>query len=162
MLRVALLLGVMGMGTAVLAAGAEPNANPKPADDLAALQGNWKPLQCEFEGKPQMPTELMKQVTVVFDKSEYYLYFVDRSKEGQPKPLRLALANVTLDQAATPKAITFEFADGPFKGQKRHGIYELAGNQLKMCYGPAEKPRPTEFKAPANSGYFLETWARQK
>ena len=61
-----------------------------------------------------------------------------------------------------PKSIAFEFADGPLKGQKRHGIYELAGNQLKLCYGPADKPKPTEFKAPANSGYFLETWARQK
>ena len=37
--------------------------------------------------------------------------------------------------------IEFTFAEGPFKGQRRHGIYELAGNQLKMCYGPADKPR---------------------
>jgi hypothetical protein len=33
---------------------------------------------------------------------------------------------------------------------------------LKMCYAPSDKPKPIEFKAPANSGYFLETWARQK
>jgi uncharacterized protein (TIGR03067 family) len=158
MLRVALLVGVMGMSTVMVAAGADP----KPADDLAALQGNCKPLHCEYEGKTQMPADLMKQVTVVFDKNEYFLYFVDKNKDGQPKVLRLAHANVALDQTSAPRSITFEFADGPLKGQKRHGIYELAGNQLKMCYGPAEKPRPTEFKAPANSGYFLETWARQK
>jgi len=157
MLRVALLLGVMGMGTVLVAAGAEP----KPADDLAALQGNWKPLQCEFEGKSQMPADLMKQVTVVFDKSEYYLYFADKGKDGQPKVLRLALANVALDPNTSPKSITFEFADGPFKGQKRHGIYDIAGNQLKLCYGPSDKPKPTEFKSPPGSGYFLETWARQ-
>jgi uncharacterized protein (TIGR03067 family) len=158
MLRIALLLGVVGAGTVSLAAGADP----KPADDLTLLQGNWKPLQCEYQGVAQMPADVMKQVTVVFDKNEYFLYFVDKGQNGQPKLLRLALANIALDQTTSPKSITFEFADGPFKGQKRHGIYELAGNQLKMCYGPADKAKPTEFKSPANSGYFLETWARQK
>ena len=159
MLRVALLLGGMGM-SALLTLSAVA-AEPKPADDLASLQGNWKPLQCEYESVPQMPADVMKQVTVVFDKNEYHLYFVDKSKDGQPKVLRLALANIALDSTTGPKSITFEFADGPLKGQKRHGIYEIAGNQLKLCYGPVEKPKPTEFKAPPKSGFFLETWARK-
>jgi uncharacterized protein (TIGR03067 family) len=157
MLRLALVLGGIVMGT-LLAAAAEP----KPADDLAALQGNWKPLQCDYQGTPQMPADQMKQVTVVFDKDEYYLYFKDKDRSGQPKVLLLALLAVSLDPTTSPKSIQFEFKDGPLKGQKRHGIYELAGNQLKMCYGSADKPKPTEFKSPANSGYFLETWARQK
>jgi uncharacterized protein (TIGR03067 family) len=54
-----------------------------------------------------------------------------------------------------------EFAAGPLKGQKRHGIYEIAGDQLKLCYGPIDKPRPTTFTAPPNSGYFLEIWGKQ-
>jgi uncharacterized protein (TIGR03067 family) len=145
-------------GTLPFFAGA---ANPQPTDDLANLQGNWKPLQIEHDGTPQMTAELMKQVTAVFDKTEYYLYFVDKGRDGQPKVLRLALANIEIDPTANPKAITFEFADGPFKGQKRHGIYELAGNQLKLCYGPTDKPRPTEFKSSPKSGLFLETWAKQ-
>jgi uncharacterized protein (TIGR03067 family) len=145
-------------GTLPFFAGA---ANPQPADDLANLQGNWKPLQCEYDGTPQMPADVMKQVTAVFDKNEYHLYFVDKGRDGQPKVLRLALANIELDSNANPKTITFEFADGPFKGQKRHGIYELAGNQLKLCYGPTDKPRPTEFKSSPKSGLFLETWAKQ-
>jgi uncharacterized protein (TIGR03067 family) len=159
MLRVALLLGGMGLSALLtLSAGA---AEPKPADDLASLQGNWKPLQCEYEGSPQMPADVMKQVTAVYDKNEYHLYFVDKTKDGQPKVLRLALANVALDSTTGPKSITFEFADGPLKGQKRHGIYEVAGNQLKLCYGPVDRPKPTEFKALPKSGYFLETWARK-
>lgn len=162
MLQLARLAAVLVSVSVVGMAAPAPGADAKSADDLAALQGNWKPLHCEYQGEPQMPAEVMKQVTVVFDKSEYFLYFVDKPKDGQPKVLRLALANVALDAATKPKSITFEFADGPLKGQKRHGIYELAGNQLKLCYGPAEKARPTEFKAPANSCYFLETWARQK
>lgn len=159
MLRAA-VLGVMCMTTAALA---DPPAAPA-GTDLEKLQGYWKPLQCETEGKAMMPTDIMKQVTVVFDKSEYFLYFKDSKtdKEGKPIVLRLALANVALDPTTAPKTIAFEFAEGQLKGKKSHGIYELSGNQLKMCYGPAEKPKPTKFESPANSGYFLETWARQQ
>ncbi len=114
MLRVALLLGGDGYE---YAHASRPGADPKPADDLTALQGNWKPLQCEYQGKPQMPADVMKQVTVVFDKNEYYLYFVDKDrKDGQPKVLRLALLNVSLDPTTSPKSITFEFTDGPLQG----------------------------------------------
>jgi len=157
MLRIGLLLISVGFGSFTTFA-----AEPKSGGDLAALEGNWKPLHCEYEGVPQMPAEVMKQVTVVFDKNEYYLYFKDKDREGKPKALVLALLNVTLDETTSPKSIIFEFKDGPLKGQQRHGIYELVGNQLKMCYGAADKPKPSEFKSPANSGYFLETWARQK
>ena len=158
MLRVCALMGVLGMTTLAFA---DPPA-AAPATDLDKLQGYWKPLQCETEGKPMMPADIMKQVTVVFDKNEYHLYFKDSKPDKDNKPiiLRLALANVSLDSAT--KTITFEFADGPLKGKKSHGIYEVAGNQLKMCYGPIDKPKPTKFESPAGSGYFLETWARQQ
>ena len=160
MLRLCALMGVLGMTTFALA---DPPA-ATPASDLDKLQGYWKPLQCEYEGKAQMPTDIMKQVTVVFDKNEYHLYFKDKELDKNNKPiiLRLALANVTLDPTTSPKSITFEFADGALKGKKSHGIYEVAGNQLKMCYGPTDKPKPSKFESPAGSGYFLETWARQQ
>jgi uncharacterized protein (TIGR03067 family) len=157
MLRIALVFGVVSLLNLPT-----HGADTKVVDDLAALQGNWKPLQCEYEGASQMSADVMKQVTVVFDKNEYFLYFKDKDRNGQPKALVLALLNVSLDPTTSPKSIAFEFKDGPYKGQRRHGIYELVGNQLKMCYGPGDKPKPTEFKAPANSGFFLETWARQK
>ena len=162
MLRVCALMGVFCMATFTMADPPPAAPTPPASSDLDKLQGYWKPLQCELEGKGQMPADLMKQVTVVFDKNEYHLYFKDSKpdKDGKPIILRLALANIALDPPT--KTITFEFADGPLKGKKSHGIYELAGNQLKLCYGPQEKPKPTKFESPAGSGYFLETWVRQK
>ncbi len=159
MFRVGALMSVMTFGAVAFG---DPPASA-PATDMDKVQGYWKPLQCDFEGKPQMPTEVMKQVTVVFDKTEYHLYFKDAKPNaaGQPVIFRLALANIALDAKTTPKTITFEFADGPLKGKKSHGIYELAGNQLKLCYGTVDKPKPTKFESTAGSGYFLETWARQ-
>ena len=160
MLRVGALMGILGMATLAMA---DPPA-ATPTTDLDKLQGYWKPLQCELEGKGQMPAEVMKQVTVVFDKNEYHLYFKDSKldKDNKPIILRLALANITVDESTSPKTIHFEFADGPLKGKKCHGIYELAGNQLKMCYGSVDKPKPSKFESPAGSGYFVETWVRQK
>ena len=158
MLRVLVMLGVLGMTTLVLA---DPPA-ASTENDLDRLQGTWMPLQCEVEGKAQMPDKLKEQVRVVFDKNEYHLYFKDSKlgKDGKPVVLRLALANVTLDSTTSPKTIQFEFADGQLKGKKSHGIYEVAGNQLRMCYGSVEKPKPTKFESPAGSGYFVETWVR--
>lgn len=146
---VAVVVGLIGPAVA-----ADP---PTPTDDLGALQGYWKPLSVLFEGRPQMSADEMKKVTVVFDQSEYHLYYKEPSKE----PLKLARMVVALDPTTTPKTVTFEYAVGGLKGQKRHGIYEVAGNELRLCYGPAEKPRPTQFAAPDKSGHFLEVWAKQ-
>lgn len=130
--------------------------DPAP-DDLGALQGYWKPLSIKYESKDQMAATDLQKVTVVFDQSEYHLYFKEAAKE----PIRLALANIAVNPAASPKGIEFTFAAGPLRGQKCHGIYEVAGNQLKLCYGPADRPRPGRFEAPPQSGYFLEVWAKQ-
>jgi uncharacterized protein (TIGR03067 family) len=157
MLRSVLLLGCFGLGLSLSIA-----ADTRPVDDLTALQGNWKPLQCEFQGKSQMTAEEMKQMTGVYEKADYYLYFVDTDKNGKPDVMQIAHANITLDPTTSPKGILFELAEGRMKGAKQHGIYEIAGNQLKLCYGPIDKPKPTEFKSTPGSGYFLETWARQQ
>jgi uncharacterized protein (TIGR03067 family) len=153
---VVMMAGVLGL--AALAVG-QPPATPSTAQsDMALLQGYWKPLQIEFEGKSQVTNaDELKKLTAVFDQSEYHLYFKDAGKD----PIKLAVMNVTLDPSTNPKTILFEFARGELKGQKRHGIYELAGNQLKLCYGPVEKPKPATFAAQANSGLFLEVWAKQ-
>ncbi|HEY3789943.1 MAG TPA: TIGR03067 domain-containing protein [Urbifossiella sp.] len=156
MLRFGSAMAIGILGGLGLAFGVNPPPSTPPGD-LGAAQGYWKPLQVEFEGKPQMSAEEMKKITVVFDQAEYHLYFKETGKE----PIKLALMNVSMDSSTSPKSIAFEFLAGPLKGQKRHGIYELAGNQLKICYGPVEKPRPTSFLAPEKSGYFLEVWARQ-
>lgn len=140
--------------------GAEPPA-PGPvvpasaSGPLEAVQGYWKPLSIQFEGKPQMSADELKTITGVFDGAEYHLYY----KKAGADPLKLARAAVALDPAT--KVITFEYAMGPLKGHKRHGIYEVVGGELRLCYGPADKARPAKFDAPDKSGYFLEVWGKQ-
>lgn len=149
---VAAAAGILGTVTAQ-----PPSA---PTADLAVMQGNWKPLAIQHEGKSQAPVDEMAKLTAVFDGSEYHLYYADKSK-NPPTVFKLAVMTVALDPTTSPKGITFEFASGNLKGQKRHGIYEVAGNELKLCYGPADRPRPTQFAANAGSGHFFEVWAKQ-
>jgi uncharacterized protein (TIGR03067 family) len=156
MIRNALLFGAL-LTTTYAAVGADTKLEP----DLAALQGNWKPLQIECQGQPFANADQMKQMTGVYDNSEYFLYFVDRNKSGEPDVMLVAKAKVTLDPMSSPKSITFELAEGPLKGKRQHGIYEITGNQLRLCYCPADKPKPTEFKSAPGMSCILETWARQ-
>jgi uncharacterized protein (TIGR03067 family) len=156
---------VVAIGVALFGVSVTKAQNPsKPVapllPDLKALQGFWKPLSIVYEGKPEVAAEGMKKITGVFDQAEYHMYYVDRSKE-EPRVYKVAQMNVTLNATTTPKTFEFECASGPLKGQKRHGIYEVAGNELKLCYGPSDKPRPTQFASAPGSGHFLEVWARQ-
>ena len=81
----------------------------------------------------------------------------------QEKAVLLAMSAVELTATPNgPKTIEFTFLDGALKGKKRHGIYELSGDTLKLCYGPSDKPRPTAFASPAGSGYFNEVWTRER
>ncbi|MBX9578734.1 MAG: TIGR03067 domain-containing protein [Gemmataceae bacterium] len=163
MLRLGAAAVVCGLVGAAVAqeppVGVVPAAAAAPTGDLLAVQGYWKPLAMRYDGKPvpQTADELAK-LTAVIEGGEYHLYFKAPEKD---RPLKLARMVMTLDPTTSPKQFTFEFQFGPLKGQKRHGVYEVAGNELRLCYGPADKPAPTKFEAPAGSGYFHEVWAKQ-
>ena len=52
-----------------------------------------------------------------------------------------------LNPDARPRRIEFFQVKNKKKGLKNyHGIYEFDGEQLKLCWGPAGKARPTAFK----------------
>jgi hypothetical protein len=42
------------------------------------------------------------------------------------------------------------------------GIYELHGDNYKVCFAPAGKPRPNELTSKPGNGYILQVWVRQK
>jgi len=76
-------------------------------------------------------------------------------------------AAYTLDPTRKPKAIDLTFDRGPAEGKTLPGIYELDGDELKICYvspDPEEgrgKGRPTGFAAKAGSGHLLWVFKRQ-
>ena len=123
------------------------------------LDGVWVPEHCEYQGKDELDPKLKEALRLSIEKGEHKLYFLTDPVKmvGQ----RLSKAELTVDA----KKGEFELAmnDGQRKGEKVHGIYELSGDTLKMCYGPSTEARPTKFEAKAEQkDVFNETWTRFK
>lgn len=67
-----------------------------------------------------------------------------------------------MDGAKNPKTIDMIFTEGPEKGKTSLGIYELDGDNLKICLGLVGRDRPKEYLTKQNSGHALETLEREK
>ena len=152
MRTLAFLLLVTLLGSAATA------QTPMP-ESLKKLQGFWKPESIQYDGKEQYPDVKQRALlTLVVKDAEYRMYCL--SDAAKDEHYRLFTADLKLDP--TTKTFELNVKDGQKKGERRHGIYEVTDKQLKLCYGPIEKPRPTKFEAVKDSECFLEVWTPEK
>jgi uncharacterized protein (TIGR03067 family) len=133
---------------AVFAGALPARADDKP-DDLAKLKGIWRVEATVFNGVP-VEAEKLKDRTMEFDGKELVPVV------GKDKKKALT---VTVDAAKTPKEIDLK---NPEKDQPGLGIYELTGDELKLCYGEPGAARPTEMKSEAGSRVFYLVLKREK
>jgi uncharacterized protein (TIGR03067 family) len=140
----ALLLGAWG-----LASGQDQSAAGK--KDLEKIQGVWKFESVEEDGR-QLPKDEVAQ-TITFKGDAFTV------KRGDAV---LQAGTHQLDPTKKPAAVDAKITEGEQKGATMLGIYELAGDTIKVCFDPMGKKRPTEFKAAAGSGHFLATLKREK
>ena len=142
----------------VMAAGACA-ADPPAAGVVTPFDGFWKPESIRYDGEDKVPDAKQRQLlTLVVKGGEYRMYVAKNAAEDQH--VRLLTAALAVDPAA--KAFELTVTDGQKKGDKFHGIYEAGGGKLKLCYGPAAKPRPTAFDAAKGADVFCEVWAVEK
>jgi uncharacterized protein (TIGR03067 family) len=68
-----------------------------------------------------------------------------------------------IDPSKTPKTIDLVPLEEPNKGEVIEGIYQLDGDELKVCI-PNQKmeSRPTELKSPKGSSLVLMSLKRSK
>ena len=154
MRRLLLAVGFVALSL-TLVAQEPPRTLARPTE----WDGYWKPLSVIADDVEQMKsTETKAMITLVVKDGEHRLFVL----KDAIKDLHYRLS--TSDLTINVEARTFELSvkQGQKKGEKLHGIYELTAEKLRLCYGPAAKPRPTEFKAAKGSDYFLETWVREK
>jgi uncharacterized protein (TIGR03067 family) len=121
------------------------------ADDAKAIQGTWLPTKAEIAGKP-MGNDFITTTTLKLDNGKYEVIVAGQPDNGA----------YTIDPAQKPKTIDITGTEGPNIGKKIPAIYELRGDTLRICYGLGGSPRPTEFKSPTNTSYFLVTYKREK
>jgi|YNPBryunderm2012_1023409.scaffolds.fasta_scaffold28781_2 uncharacterized protein (TIGR03067 family) len=138
-----------------IATAANFAANP---ELVKLFNGYWKPESVIADGVEQLSTpEAKASIILRIRNGEYAIFAIKDAKNDTG--LRLCTAQLTLQQE--PRTFELLITDGFRKGQRLHGIYDFAGERLRICYGPAELPRPTTFDAPKDSGRFCETWRKE-
>jgi len=146
----ALIVGLIVLATASLMA-AEPSQPDLTKKDMDGIQGTWKLVALEADGK-QAPAEIVAVLKLVF--RDDTLTFIP----GEPS---FTNYKFKLDPTTKPASIAMTHADGTNKGETEKGIYSLSGDHLKICFGAGGKI-PGEFTAKARSGQSMYTLERVK
>jgi len=151
-----LIAGVIGGGT-FFAADRVTTAQPvagstaDPADDV--IDGRWVVIELtrgDVAGKILPSEDVTGVVTFTGDRFRFTL---ESFQFSDPQ----ASATVAFDPARTPKHIDLTFTSGPDAGKTAKGIYETAGDTMRICV-PAAAPfddRPTDFSAPEGTTRML-------
>jgi uncharacterized protein (TIGR03067 family) len=139
------LLAVLGIGVLMASLAIAQDAVKKDRD---ALQGKWIIVSVERDGKAQ---DNFKDATRVFAGDKYNI----TTKSGTT-----LTGTFQLDPSKTPKAMNMMPGEGQYKGKTLQGIYELNGDNLKICFAEPGKDRPKDFTS--RSGQVLAIHKRQK
>jgi uncharacterized protein (TIGR03067 family) len=134
-------------------------ATDDPKDDaakkeLGKLKGTWTLVSAERDGK-KLPKDEVKKTKITF-KGDTFV-FPDASGIGTSQK-----GIITVDPSKTPKWMDSKATNDAAKGELSLGIYEIAGDDYKVCFAPPGKDRPKEFSSKPGSGYILQVWKREK
>ena len=121
------------------------------ASDGREMDGTWKPVAAELAGK-QWPKPVLDSMKLILKDDKYTVLMGEESDEGTVKH----------DPSKSPKTMDINGTKGPNKGKTFLVIYELKGDELRVCYDLSGKSRPTEFATKPATQLFLVTYRRAK
>jgi uncharacterized protein (TIGR03067 family) len=119
--------------------------------DYARFEGTWRIVSLEIDGG-KVSDEVIKEAKLIVKGKEFTM----------KEKIAVYKGVFTIDPDKKPKTIDMKFTEGPEKGNTALGVYELDGDDLKLCLTITAKERPTEFAAKAKSGLGLEVLKREK
>jgi uncharacterized protein (TIGR03067 family) len=125
-------------------------------DDAKLLQGVWVATSMAVDGEPA-PAKTLNRVRFIF-KGEKLLF---RGNFENDKEVECTFK---LDLKASPKQLDINFGKKDGDENVSLGIYELKGDELRLCSRVAGSPkgRPAEFATAPDSGLALIVFKRQK
>jgi uncharacterized protein (TIGR03067 family) len=124
-----------------------------PKKEIEKLQGTWKLVSLEVDGKKATKGDIKKEQKMVVEGDKFSSTVDDKhSFKGTFK----------LDASKKPKAVDAVVTEGEYKGKTLLGIYEVEGDTMRACYAPPGKERPTEFVSKEGSGTYLYAYKREK
>jgi uncharacterized protein (TIGR03067 family) len=122
--------------------------------ELAKLAGSWSMAELHWNGKDMTGNPKVAFRFVFKDD----VVIVEGSDAVRKEYARL---KVKIDPTTTPKIMDFTVAAGVQKDAVLEGIYELKGDQLRICAKVFGQDRPGEFASPEGSSIVLLTLKRQ-
>ncbi len=118
-------------------------------EDLTLLQGAWNIVSLEVDGN-SVPKMFFSGSQIVIDGTRFKTKAMGAAYEG----------TVMIDESTSPKRLTIAFDVGPEKGNSSFGIYELKGNDWRLCLTVKGGDFPAEFSTSKGSGLALESLVR--
>ncbi len=118
-------------------------------EQLRALEGTWAFETLEVEGQT-MPASILASSRILMDG--------DRFRTESPEANYEGIFNINVE--AEPHEIDIEFVEGPEAGNWNYGIFQLEGDELRICLDMSGKSRPKAFAAPKGSGHACESLRR--
>ena len=146
--RVSLIVVALSLLSGFAVPAAQDAANDK---DKKLLQGKWQEVSL-VEGGEESKVKSKKFVTFDGDKVK-----ITQGDQGDDI---LAAGTFIVDAGKTPKTIDLKGKDGAPLDRRATGIYQLKGDDLKLCLG--KKERPTEFVSTAKNGHVVIVYKRVK
>jgi uncharacterized protein (TIGR03067 family) len=137
-----------------LFAGAAPATKSvtKIPSDVQKLQGTWKLVGGEMEGKT-MTEEQLKTGKLIIRGDQFTI-----TLPGQGTSTGVQTLNAT----KLPKTIDIKDESGVNAGKSARGIYELKGDEFRVTFAPSNKARPTQFKTKPGSECWSHVWSREE
>jgi uncharacterized protein (TIGR03067 family) len=118
-------------------------------EQLRALEGTWEFDSLEVDGRP-IAKAMLTSSRVLIDGDRFRSEMGGTNYEGV----------FNIDVEKDPHAIDFEFVSGPEAGNWNYGIFELAGDSLKICLDMGGQNRPPAFRTTPGSHCALEILRR--
>jgi uncharacterized protein (TIGR03067 family) len=130
---------------------AEPAGSEAYKKDLAELQGTWKPVSMEMDGKFLTEEQIGKTRLTI--KGEKFTFYTGKdSHEGLYK----------IDPSHEPKHLDIEITRGEEVGKTYLVIYKFSEGKMIQCMEVSNAKRPLDFTGRKGSGNLYEIWERVK
>ena len=145
---------VIGLGACLLVLAANPlgAADKEAKFDAEKLVGKWEYVSGEKAGE-KVDAERFKSQTVTITKETVTLKSPDAT----------FVMKYELDTTKKPVTIKLTMTESPFgAGAVAHGIIELEGDNLKMCYNKEGDEAPKKFETKGNDKGHLFVLKRTK
>jgi uncharacterized protein (TIGR03067 family) len=142
------------LAAAVALVGADA-AKDSPKEESKELQGTWRTVSLTYNGK-EMPRYGGGKLKFVI-KGEVITVEADAAVKKEYAKLKFVP-----DPSTTPKCLDLTVVGGSQKDAVLEGIYELKGDELKLCAKVFGKDRPTKFESPEGESVALLVLKREK